>query len=75
MLILGAEDYKCAVDGELLRHAKEEYGYSNNLLVDEDYKSYADTVCTQFGLQYPPTTHDEALQIYFLLVDDYNSLN
>ena len=73
MCPIGAVECKCAVDDELLRHAKEEYGYNDNLLVDEDYKNYADAVCTQFGMQYPPTTHEEALQLYFLLIDDYNN--
>ena len=60
------------MDGELLRYAKEEFGYNKLLLVSEDYQSYADTVCRDFSLQYPPTTHDDALQIYILLLQDHN---
>ena len=50
----GAVDCKCPFDEELLSDAKEEYGYSGYLFVDEDYKMYADSVCAHFALNYPP---------------------
>ena len=71
MIIIGGEDSKFAVDIELLRSAKERFGYNKNLLVNEDYQNYANTVCRDFSLQYPPSTHDDALQIYLLLLEDY----
>ena len=30
------------------------------LIVDEEYKVYAETLCEEFGLQYPPNNHEDA---------------
>lgn len=71
----GATDYLCIIDEQLLSHAEEEYGYFHNLMVDEAFKAYADTVCEDFGLHYPPKDHEQALFLHFLLIDDINELN
>lgn len=31
-----------------------------DLIVDEEYKVYAETLCEEFGLQYPPNNHEDA---------------
>ena len=65
----GGTDCKFHVDTELLVHAMEEYRYAGNLLVDEDYAE-SDALCADFNRSYPPTTYTEALELYFLLIDD-----
>ena len=48
----GAEDCKHAVETDLLQDAKDEYSYSGELLVDETFKAFADSVCREFELNY-----------------------
>ena len=57
----GAEDYKCIPNGDLLSDAKDLYAYRRSRLVDKDYKHFADAVITQYGLSYPPSTHEDVL--------------
>lgn len=66
----GATNNLCSVDDSLLRQAMEEYRYSNDLMVDEAYKEYADTVCEEFNLPYPPTSHEDALLLFFFVLTD-----
>lgn len=66
----GATDYLWDIDSNLLSDAELNYGYSYNLMVDEDYKTWADTVCDAFQLQYPPSNHEDALFLFFVLTDD-----
>ena len=70
----GSVDCKCPFDEDLLNDAKEEYGYTGHLFVNEDYKVYADSVCTDYALNYPPSTHEDALYMFFVLKDDSDSL-
>ena len=51
-------------DTDLLTDAKEEYSYTGYLLFEDDYKVYADSVCADFGLTYPPIAHEEALLMF-----------
>ena len=40
------------------------YGYQGNLLVDEIFKEFADSICTEYRLQYPPFSHEDAVFRY-----------
>ena len=73
MLSVGVE-CKHAVDYDLLNYAKQEYGHSAFLLVDENYKTFVDVVCAHYSLQYPPTTHQDALYQFLVLKDECDSL-
>ena len=75
IIFSGAEDCKCTPDAGLLSYAKNNYCYMEPLLVNDDYKVYADAVCASYGLNYPPTTHEDALFLYLLLKDDIDSLD
>lgn len=68
-------DYSCNVDNGLLSYAEQEYGYFNDLMVDEEYKVYAATLCEEFGLQYPTNNHEDALLLYLVLKDDSDDLD
>ena len=57
-------DHKYPPQNDLLDDAKDLYGYSAFLLVDETFKDFADSVCRHFRLQYPPLSHEDALYIY-----------
>ena len=61
----------CPFDEELLNDAKEEY--TGHLLVNKDYKAYADSVCTHYALNYPPSTPEDAPYMFFVLKDDSDS--
>ena len=71
----GAEDYKCIPNSDLLSDAKDLYGYRGSCLVDEDYKHFADAVHIQYGLSYPPLTHEDALYLFFVLKDECDFLS
>ena len=45
--------YTCSLQGNLLGGAKYLYGYGGDILVEETFKDFADTVCSNFDLQYP----------------------
>lgn len=66
----GVTDHLCDIDSNLLSDAELNYGYSYNLMVDEDYKTWADAICDAFQLQYPPSNHEDALFLFFVLTDD-----
>ena len=71
----GAVDCKCPLDDALLSDAREDYGYSaQDLLVDDTYRVYADRVCTEFSIRYPPATQEDALFMYLILKDDSSDL-
>ena len=70
----GAEDYKCYLQNELLSDAKNLYGYTGSLLVNEEFKNFSDAVFTHFRLQYPPPTPEDALLLYFVLKEECDSL-
>ena len=42
------------------------YGYRDYLLVDETFKAFADSVCKEFELQYPPLSHADTLYLYYV---------
>ena len=65
-----AVDCKHMIDETLLSFAKGQYCCSGQILVDENYRLYANAVCAMYSLSYPPTTHVDALLMYFLLKDD-----
>ena len=71
----GAEDYKCPVESDLLREAKDTYGYSGEFLVDATFKDLADSICREFELHYPPLTHEDALFLYFVVTDECRNLS
>ena len=50
MLSTGVTDHLCDIDSNLLSDAELNYGYSYNLMVDEDYKTSADAICEAFHL-------------------------
>ena len=53
---------------DLLTYA---YEYDRNLFVNEDFQRYADALCDDFDKNYPPMTDEEALELYFLLLEDF----
>ena len=57
----GAHDHTCSLQGDLLGDAKYLYWYSGDILVDETFKDFADTVCSNFDHQYPPVSHEDAV--------------
>jgi hypothetical protein len=65
MLYLGAQDFKCQPDGDLVHDGKNMYGYRGNLLVDETFKDFADAVCVEYQVQYPPLSHEDALSVFY----------
>ena len=71
----GAEDYKCPVQSDLLHEAQDVYGYSGELLVHETFKALADSICSEFELQYPPLRHEDALFMYFIIIDECRHLS
>lgn len=71
----GAEDYTCPVEGDLLHEAKDTYSYSGELLVNETFKEFADSICREFELHYPPLTHEDALFMYFIIRDECRNLS
>ena len=66
----GAQDYRCAVESDLIRDAKDAYSYSGELLFDNTFKDFADSVCKEFELHYPPLSHEDALFLYFIITDE-----
>lgn len=69
----GAQDHKHCADRHLLTYAMEEFAYDCNLFVNDDFQRYADATCIDFGKPYPPTTYEEALELFFLLLQDCNN--
>ena len=68
------QDFKCLPNSDLVHDAKNVYGYRGNLLVDETFKEFADSVCVEFQVQYPPLSHEDALYMYFIVKDECDSL-
>ena len=66
----GAQDYKCPLQSDLLSDAKDLYGHSGNLLVDETFKDFTDSIFREFELHYPPFSHQDALYLYFIITDE-----
>ena len=65
-------DHNYPPQNDLLDDAK---GYSAFLLFDETFKDFADSVCRYFRLQYPPLSHEDALYIYFVIIDECRKLS
>lgn len=72
---IGAQDFKCQADGDLVHDAVNTYGYRGNLLVDETFKNFADAICVEYRVQYPPLSHEDALFLYFIVKDECDSLS
>ena len=68
----GVQDHKHSVDTDLLTFAMEEYTYNNNIFVNSDFQRYAYTVCNEFNRPYPPTTSEEALELFFFLLQEFD---
>ena len=60
------------MDRDLLTYAVQDYAYEGNLLVNDDFQTYADAVCNDFDKSYLPNTCEEALELYFLLLQDFD---
>ena len=64
------QDHKHSVDTDSITHAKREFGYDGDLFVNDDFRKYADAVCNDIDKSYPPTTYEDALELYFFLLQD-----
>ena len=72
---IGVTDYICPVQMEFVSDAMESYGYRGELMVDEAFKGFADAVCINYQLHYPPVSHEEALGMYLLITDECKDLS
>ena len=74
---VGAEDHKLSVDLDLLDYAEANYGFPNSsaahLCKSEEFSAYATKVLEDYGLQHP-VSWQEALQLYFLLLNDIDNM-
>ena len=75
VLYTGAQDLKCQPARDLLQDARDMFGYTGNILVDKTFKDFADSVCTEYELHYPPESHEDALYMYFIIKDECENLS
>lgn len=73
----GAEDHKFSVDLDLLDYAETNYGFPNSceahFCQSEEFAAYGTKVLEDYSLHHP-VSWQEALQLYFLLLNDIDSM-
>jgi hypothetical protein len=52
----GGKEHKHPVDTDLLTYTME---YAGNLVVNGDFQEYADALCSDFNITYPPTMYED----------------
>lgn len=74
---IGAEDHKFSVDLDLLDYAETNYGFPNSceahFCQTEEFAAYGTKVLEDYSLHHP-VSWQEALQLYFLLLNDIDSM-